>query len=78
MVTLSTEIVNAAKMGRKLRRPEHPFILRHKPWQIQPFLIAPVIPGETMSNLLMQARVVTDPINNPLIGWHIEYYYFYV
>lgn len=40
-------------------------------------MIAPVLPGETMDNLLMQARVVSDPIQNSLIGWHKEYYYFY-
>lgn len=31
-----------------------------------------------MRNLLLQARVVTDPIKNPLIGWWCEYYIFYV
>lgn len=65
-------------VGRRSRRPQHPFYVRHRPWQIQPFFIAPVLPGETMKNLLLQARVVTDPIKNPLIGWWIEYYFFYV
>ncbi|PHQ69335.1 MAG: hypothetical protein COB93_08310 [Sneathiella sp.] len=41
-------------------------------------LIAPVLPGETMKNLLLQSRVITDPLNHPLIGWHAEYYFFYV
>jgi hypothetical protein len=41
-------------------------------------MIAPVLPGETLKNLLLQARVVTDPIKHPLVGWWIEYYYFYV
>jgi hypothetical protein len=40
--------------------------------------IAPVLPGETMKNLLLQARVVSDPIKNPLIGWWCEFYFFYV
>lgn len=64
--------------GRRNRRPQHPFQISHRPWQIQPFLIAPVLPGETMKNLLMQARVVTDPVKHPLVGWWIEYYFFYV
>lgn len=64
--------------GRRHRKPAHPFQIRHRPWQIQPMLIAPVLPGETMQNLLLQARVVTDPIKNPLIGWWIEYHFFYV
>lgn len=64
--------------GRKSRRPSHPFQLKHRPWQIQPFLLAPVLPGETLKNLLMQSRVVSDPLKHPLIGWWVEYYFFYV
>jgi hypothetical protein len=64
--------------GRILRRPQHTFQLRHRPYQIQPFAIAPVIPGETIKNALLQARVVSDPIKNPLIGWWYEMYLFYV
>ena len=66
------------RVGRKLRTPNHPFQLTHCPFAIQPFFIAPVLAGETMKNLLMQARVVTDPIKNGLVGWWIEYYFFYV
>lgn len=69
---------NAPVVGRKMRRPQHTFQLRYRPWQIQPCMIAPVWPGETLKNLLLQARVVTDPIKNPLIGWWTEYYFFYV
>lgn len=68
----------APRVGRKLRTPQHRFHLRHYPFQIQPFMLAPVIPGETMKNLLIQSRVVTDPIKNGLIGWWQEYYFFYV
>lgn len=67
-----------AKAGRVNRNPEHSFNLRNIPYQIQPFCIAPVLPGETMKNALLQARAVTDPLKNPLIGWHLEYYVFYV
>ena len=64
--------------GRVVREPEHTFNLRQKAFVIQPFMIAPVLPGETFKNYLLQSRVVTDPIKNPLIGWWIEYYVFYV
>lgn len=60
------------------RRPAHTFHLRQRPFTIQPFCIAPVLPGETLKNALLQSRVVTDPIQNPLIGWWQEYYVFYV
>lgn len=63
---------------RVLRKPVHTHQVRSRPWQIQPFCIAPVLPGETLKNLRMQSRVVSDPIKNPLIGWWKEYYYFYV
>ena len=64
--------------ARKLRRPEHPFQLQVRPWHIQPFMLAPVLPGETMKSLLMQARVVTDPVKSKMIGWWAEHYFFYV
>jgi len=31
-----------------------------------------------VENLLIQSRVVTDPLQNSLIGWWQEYYIFYV
>lgn len=70
--------VAAKARGRKPRSPRHTFNIRHRPWQIQPFFIAPVLPGETMKNLLVQSRVVTDPIKHPLIGWWHEMMFFYV
>lgn len=66
------------RMGRKSRKPLHPFNLKTQPMSIVPMLIAPVLPGDTMENLLLQSRVVTKPILNPLIGWWKEYYFFYV
>lgn len=72
------DLQNVAKVGRKLRRPTHTFHVRQRPWQIQPVMIAPVWPGETLKNLLLQARVVSDPIVNSLVGWWYETYFFYV
>ena len=74
----NVQVANLAQQRRVTRRPQHTFQLRHRPWEIQPFMLAPVLPGETMQNLLLQARVVTDPIKNPLIGWWCEHYVFYV
>lgn len=69
---------NVRQIRRTPRRPQHKFNLKAKPYEIVPFMIAPVLPGETLTNLLMQSRVVTDPIKNALIGWHQEYYFFYI
>lgn len=68
----------AAPSQRTVRYPSHPFMLQSMPYCITPFLIAPVLPGETLRKLTMQSRVVTDPIKNPLAGWFCEYYLFYV
>lgn len=66
------------KTGRKLRNPIHNFQVRAKPWVIQPICIAPVLPGETLKNVLIQSRIVVDPIKNPLVGWWTEQHWFYV
>lgn len=66
------------KTNRMYRKPETAFSLIHRPWQLTPFCCFPVLPGETMKQSMFQARVVSDPVANPLIGAHIEYYLYYV
>lgn len=68
----------AGKTGRNLRRPVYRFQLKTKPWQLQPFMIAPVLPGETLKNGLFQSRVISDPLKHRLLGAHKEYWFFYV
>ena len=77
-MALSINLKSAPRVGRKLRTPQHSWQVRNKPFTLQPVCIAPVLPGETLKNALFQARVVTEPIKNPLVGWWIEYYWFYV
>lgn len=74
----NVQILGAPQVGRKVRRPKHTFQVSHRPYQLQPFLIAPVLPGDTFNNALLQVRAVSDPIKNPLIGWWLEHYLFYV
>lgn len=71
-------VAEVPAQGRVIRRPAHTFQIRSRPFAIQPFMIAPVLPGETLRNLLLQSRVVSDPVKNPLVGWWKEYYFFYV
>lgn len=78
MPQVAGQMAQIGENRRRMRRPAHTFHLEHKPYVIQPFMIAPVLPGETLQNLLLQSRAITDPIKNPLIGWHLEYYFFYV
>lgn len=67
-----------AQQGRKIRRPTHTWNTVQNPWAITPFLIAPVIPGETMRSAVLQARAISTPIKNDLLGWWCEHYLFYV
>lgn len=78
LTTSGLAVQNVPQVGRKLRRPQHNFNVSFLPFTLQPFLIAPVLPGDTMKNLLMQGRMVTDAVKNPLIGWWSEQYFFYV
>lgn len=69
---------SVAATGRIPRNPSHTFSLQTRPFVLQPFMLAPVLPGETLETLLLQSRCVTDPIKNRLVGWWKEYYFFYV
>lgn len=68
----------AYRQRRTTRRPTHSWHVRPKAFVLQPCMIAPVLPGETLRRFQMQSRVVTDPILSPLVGWHHEYWFFYV
>lgn len=72
------QLTQAAQLERSMRQPKFPFHIYTQPYHIMPMMIAPVLPGETLVNLSLQARVVTDPIKSPIIGWHKEYCFFYV
>ena len=79
MVTVQNgRVENLPQVGRKLRSPQHTFNLVTRPFGLYPFMIAPVLAGDTLKSALMQSRVITDPIANRQIGWWNEYYWFYV
>jgi len=71
-------VVDLPRQGRVSRRPEHTFHVRYRPFQIQPVMIAPVLPGETLKQAQVQMRAVADPIRNPLVGWWTSWMMFYV
>ena len=55
-------IVNSARVNRKTRSPQHTWAVKQRPFVITPFMIAPVLPGETLKAGVMQARCVSDPL----------------
>lgn len=65
-------------VDRHSRRPKHNFAVEPHIWEIQPVLIAPVLPGETLDHITIQSRVVTPPLRAKTVGWWLEYYFFYV
>lgn len=64
--------------SRRTRRPKHRFFVQPHIWEIQPIALAPVLPGETLSHLTIQSRVVTPNVKSAVVGWWLEYYVFYV
>ena len=65
---------------RTTRRPQCPFNVQSKPFQIQPVMFHPVLPGETLKSLLLQSQVWSDPLDSALksTGWWCEYNVFYI
>lgn len=65
---------------RHTRRPQHTFNLKLSPYQIQPFLLAPVLPGETFQSMMLQSQTWSDPLKASMknIGWWLQYNFFYV
>lgn len=65
---------------RTQRRPQHTFNLQLKPYALQPFVLAPVIPGETLTSIMMQLQAWSDPLKSTMrnIGWWLQYNFFYV
>lgn len=74
-------VLQDPRTRRKMRMPTHSFSLESRPWQLVPCAIAPVLPGETLKNANVQARIVADPLATgpaALIPWWSETYLFYV
>lgn len=75
-------LMDSPRVNRKTRSPQHTWAIKHRPFVITPFMIAPVLPGETLKVGVMQARCVSDPLNasrfSSITGWWLEHYLFYV
>lgn len=72
------KVIQGTRQDRMLRTPVHKFNIWSRPFQITPFLIAPVLPGETMKNLSCHSFGRSDELASEMIGWWKEYYIFYV
>jgi len=72
------QIETGKSVSRVTRSPNIPFYVRHRAFDITPFMVHPILTGESLTNILWQSRAVTKPVTSPLIGWWMEYYFFYV
>lgn len=70
-------LLSAPPTGRVGRYPKHPFNVKGLPYTLTPCGLARVLPGETLQNIYMESRLVTDPIANKLSPWALEYFVFY-
>lgn len=70
--------VAGPRMARRIRRPQHTAYLHFLPHYLVPFLAHPVLPGETLKNVVFQGRVLSTPLVNQITGWWLETYWFYV
>lgn len=68
----------APRSRRAIRRPQWPYNVTFRPFEICPMHISPVLAGESLDSLLHQAYCFTDPVKIPHIGWWLEHYFFYV
>lgn len=64
--------------GRRQRRPKHTFNVRHLPYVIQPFMLAPVRPGETLVDLKGTLSAYSAPLASRNTGGWLEHVFFYV
>lgn len=74
----NNRVVRAPRMARRIRRPVHNAYIHFLPHVIQPIYAAPVVPGETLKNMLIQGRIISTPVRNQVSGWWLETYHFYV
>lgn len=69
------------RKSRVQRRPQIRFNLKTKPYQLQPFMCHPVLPGESLKAVMLQQQCWSDPLAAGVmknIGWWQEYFIFYV
>ena len=65
---------------RTQRRPQCRFNLRTLPYEIQPNLLMPVLPGETLTSVMLQQQTWSHPLKSDMrnIGWWHQQNVFYV
>lgn len=78
MASRAITIASATPSSRVQRSPKSRFLIRARPFLLTPFLIHPVLPGETLKTTMFQSNTLSDPLVSQLLGWKIEQHFFYV
>lgn len=63
---------------RGRRRPNHTFNVVCHMHELQPIVLAPVLPGETLRSMHLQSRVISANVKSRVAGAWLEYFFFYV
>ena len=63
---------------RVSRTPSHPFWIAHQPYEIQPFHCSRVLPGDTLTNLYFESRMIWRGLISSTAGCRVQYFFFHV
>lgn len=63
---------------RKMRYPNFPIAGTMRPYGLYPLWSHLVLPGETLTKVTTRFRGISQPINHPLAGTWVEFWYVYV
>ena len=64
--------------SRVNRRPNFPMLGTLRPFGLYPLMFHPVLPGETLQSYSAKFRLLSQPINNPMVGAWAEMWLVYV
>ncbi len=63
---------NATAGRRGERRPVFRASVELEPWEITPFMCFPLLPGETLHNILVDGRFLLNGCVSPLYPWYLD------
>lgn len=72
MVQISAMSSTATSGRRGERRPVFRAALELEPWEITPFCCFPLLPGETLHNVLIDGRFLLNGCVSPLFPWYLD------
>ncbi len=72
MVEIASTSPTSTTGRRGERRPVFRSAIELQPWEITPFCCFPLLPGETLHNVLVDGRFVLNGCVSPLYPWYLD------